>query len=83
MMQTLSAIDSLRKKVMLENNLISYNANSQAIAILLLDSCSYSEMSTLQRKNVNLGRCHGSLSITFVHLLHVECFQIMAGKQTM
>lgn len=44
MMQTLSAIDSLRKKVMLENNLISYNANSQAIAILLLDSCSYSEI---------------------------------------
>lgn len=44
MMQTLSAIDNLRRKIMLENNLISHNAKSQAIAILLLDSCSYSEI---------------------------------------
>lgn len=44
MMQTLSAIDILRKKIMRENNMISYNAESQAIATLLLDSCSYSEI---------------------------------------
>lgn len=44
MMPTLSAIDILRKKIMLENNKISYNAESQAIATRLLDSCSYSEI---------------------------------------
>lgn len=42
-MQTLSAIDILRKKIMLENNIITYDAKSQGIFTLFLDSFSYSE----------------------------------------
>ena len=42
-MQILSAREILRKKIMLENNIITYNAKSQGLFPLPLDSYSYSE----------------------------------------
>ena len=42
-MQILNAREILRKKIMLENNIITYNAKSQGLFTLPLDSYSYSE----------------------------------------